>query len=237
LTDTLPSEVSYLGATISGGTGTCTSVTPWVNCDLNDLDPGRSVTVYIDVRVDPSVPVGTTITDTVSVSASSADLDPSNNTATEDTTVVASADLWIDKTGNFLTSNPSGTLEYQITVHNDTGCSSDDPQVCGDGGPSNAQNVVVVDPLPLDPKKLRVQFVSEDCVYDETSHTVTCTTATLPVGSSVLHVIQMDVKGRADSIENTVTVSADTADPDGNNNSDTFIMSVKGGKGDPGGPK
>ena len=236
LSDSLPMEVSFVSATISGGTGTCVPVGSDVLCDLNDLDPGQGVTVFIDVIVDDSVPDGTTITDTVTVSSASPDPDPSNNSASEDTLVVASADLWIDKTGNFLTSNPSGTLEYLIIVHNDAGCSSDDPQVCGEGGPSDAQNVVVVDPLPLDAKKLRVEFVSEDCVYDQGTHTVTCTTPTLPAGTAVEHRIQMDVKGKATVIENTVTVSSDTADPDGSNNSDTYTVSVKGGKGDPGGP-
>ncbi len=235
LTDTLPAEVIFDNASASNG-GPCNFVVPdVVDCDLGTMDPGEMVTVFINVTVDPSVPPGTVITNFVNVT--SATTDPDGASDSEDTTVAASADLWIDKTGNFQTNNPSGTLEYVITVHNDAGCSNDDPQVCGDGGPSDAQNVVVVDPLPLDPKKLRVQFVSEDCVYDKSSHTVTCTTPTLPVGSFVEHLIQMDVKGKATEIVNTATVSSDTSDPNGGNNSDTFVVSVKGGKGDPGGPK
>jgi uncharacterized repeat protein (TIGR01451 family) len=238
LTDNLPPEVDFVSATISGGTGTCVSLGGGtVACDLNDLDPGDDVTVVIDVLVDASVPNGTIITNTVGVSSAAFDPDPSNNTASEDTAVIATADLWLDKTGNFLTNNPSGTVEYQLTVHNDAGCSSDDPQNCGNGGPSDAQNVVVTDVLPLTSKKFVVQYVSEDCVYDQGTHTVTCTTAVLPAGSSVLHVIQADIKGKAETVSNTASVDSDTTDPVPANNVDTYLMSIKGGKGDPGGPK
>jgi uncharacterized repeat protein (TIGR01451 family) len=238
LTDNLPPEVDFVSATISGGTGTCVSLGGGtVACDLNDLDPGDDVTVVIDTLVDASVPNGTIITNTVGVSSAAFDPDPSNNTDSEETAVIATADLWIDKTGNALTSNPSGTVEYQLTVHNDAGCSSDDPQNCGNGGPSDAQNVVVTDVLPLTAKKFVVQYVSEDCIYDQGTHTVTCTTPVLPAGSSVLHVIQADIKGKAEAVSNTASVDSETTDPVPGNNVDTYLMSIKGGKGDPGGPK
>lgn len=238
LTDNLPPEVTFTSATISGGTGTCASLGGGtISCDLNDLDPGASVSVVIKVMVGASVPDGTTITDLANATSAADDPNAANNTVSEDTLVVARADLWIDKTGNFLASNPSGTVEYRLTVHNDPGCSSDDPQVCGNGGPSDAQNVVVIDNLPLDPKKFVVQYVSEDCVYDKPSHTVTCTTAVLPAGSQVLHVIQGDIKGKATVVRNTASVSSSTTDPTLGNNSDTYLITVQGGKGDPGGPK
>lgn len=238
LTDNLPPEVTFSSATISGGTGTCASLGGGtISCKLSDLDPGASVTVVIKVMVGASVPDGTTITDFANASSAADDPNPANNTVSEDTLVVARADLWIDKTGNFLASNPSGTVEYRLTVHNDAGCSSDDPQICGNGGPSDAQNVVVVDKMPLDAKKFVVQYVSEDCVYDLPTHTVTCTTAVLPTGSKVLHVIQGDIKGKATVVRNTASVSSSTTDPTIGNNSDTFLITVQGGKGDPGGPK
>jgi uncharacterized repeat protein (TIGR01451 family) len=238
LTDNLPEEVSFLSATISGGTGTCASLGGGtISCDLNDLDPGGSVSVIIKVQVAASVPDGTTITDFANATSAADDPDPGNNTVSEDTLVVARADLWIDKTGNFLASNPSGTVEYRLTVYNKPGCSSDDPQNCGNGGPSDAQNVVVVDNMPLDAKKFVVQYVSEDCVYTLATHTVTCTTPVLPAGSQVLHVIQGDIKGKATTVKNTASVGSDTTDPVAGNNSDTFSITVQGGKGDPGGPK
>ena len=105
-----------------------------VTCTLGDLDPGEMFTVVITVFVDPSVPHGTTITNHAEVFENGV----SEVDVTEDTTVNAEADIWIDKTGNFPTGNPSGTILYFLTVHNAPGCSEDDPQVCGDGGPSDA---------------------------------------------------------------------------------------------------
>ena len=236
LVDTLPPGVTFVVGEDANGNSVCTESSGTVTCAIGDMGVDSTVQRWIKVYVLPSVPDGTILTNTVVVSSSSLDDDPSNNSASEDTTVRTEADLWIDKTGNTLTSNSSGTLEYQLTVHNDPGCSGDDQQVCGDGGPSDALNVVVVDTLPLDPQKLRVEFVSEDCLYDQASHTVRCTTAVLPAGSSVVHIIQMDLKGNSDLL-NTATVTSDTADPDTVNNTDELLMSVKGGKGNPNNPR
>ena len=144
--------------------------------------------------------------------------------------VVAVADLWIDKTGIFLTENPSKTIRYTLTVHNDEGCSGDDPQVCGDGGPSDAQDVVVVDTLPSTAKKLVVTFVSEDCTYDSGSHTVTCTMGVpLQAGDSVFFEIEARPRGGLREITNVVTVSSSTTDPDSGNNTDELLMDIGGG--------
>jgi uncharacterized repeat protein (TIGR01451 family) len=233
LNDTLPGEVSFGSASATNG-GPCNFVQPEsVECDLGDLQPDETVTVYIQVTVDPMTPDGTTITNDVVVN--SATLDPNGASDSEDTLVNAAADLWLDKTGNFPTGNSSGTILYHLTVHNEPGCSGDDPQVCGSGGPSDALNVVVVDTLPVDPKKVIVEFVSEQCVYDPTPHTVTCTEPELLYGSSVTFDIQVSTKGNLGEILNTATVSSDTGDPDTGNNTDELAMVVSGGTGNPGG--
>jgi uncharacterized repeat protein (TIGR01451 family) len=233
LVDTLPAGVSLIGASILEGGGTCSETGPGVlTCTLGDLDPGFMFTVVIDVLVAASVPDGTTLTNTAEVFEEGV----LETSITEDTTVQAAADLWIDKTGNFPTGNPSGTILYFLTVHNAEGCSSDDPQVCGAGGPSDAQNVTVVDPLPSTAKKLPVEFVSEQCSYSAGSHTVTCTEPVLAAGDSVTFAIQVRAKGSLGDLFNTATVSSTTTDPNGGNNSDTLLMTVKGGTGDSGGP-
>jgi hypothetical protein len=169
LADMLPAAVSFVGATISGGSGVCVPLagSPTViDCNLGDLGPGQTVTVFVDGTVDPSTPDGTTLTNSAAASSATSDPDSLNNTVSENTAVVARADIWLDKTGNFPTGNPSTTIEYFLNLHNVAGCSVDDPENCGSGGPSDAQNVVVTDPLPLSPKKMIVVFVSEDCSYD-----------------------------------------------------------------------
>ena len=103
----LPTEVTFVSATATNG-GPCNLVVPnVVDCVLGDLDPDERVTVFINVTVDPAVPDGTTISNTVDVT--SATNDPDGASVSEDTLVNAAADLWIDKTGNFPTGNPSGT--------------------------------------------------------------------------------------------------------------------------------
>ena len=72
LTDTLPDEVSFVGYTISNGSGTCVLLAGppnAVECDLDDLNPGQFVTVFINVLVDLAVPNGTIITNTATVSS------------------------------------------------------------------------------------------------------------------------------------------------------------------------
>ncbi len=189
----------------------------------------------MEIVVTVPASVSATLINDAKVSSDVPDPDNSNNLATTQTTVEG-ADIWIDKTSNFPTGNPSTTILYFLNVHNVAGCSVDDPEVCGNGGPSDAQNVVVTDTLPLTAKKMSVVFVSEDCVYDEAAHTVTCTTATLPARTSVLHEIHVQVKGRADLITNVATVSSSTPDPDTANNTDTLDTVVKGGSDRPGGP-
>jgi len=233
LNDTLPSEVIFTSASATNG-GPCNFINPGsVECALGDLQPSETVKVFIQVTVDPTVADGTTITNSVVVTSLTPD--PDGATDTEDTLVVAAADLWIDKTGNFPTGNSSGTLLYHLTVHNEPGCSEDDPQICGSGGPSDALNVVVVDTLPVTPKKVIVEFVSENCTYDEVAHEVTCTEPVLQYGSSVTFDIQVTTKGNLGEILNTATVSSDTADPDTANNTDDLLMVVSGGTGNPGG--
>jgi len=229
LVDSLPAQTSLVKIKVLGGADDClhSAANPdVVTCTVGNMNPGEEFVVVITVLVDPSVPDGTTITNNADVSETSG----LGTSASEDTLVNAEADLWIDKTGYFITENPSKTIRYVMTVHNDSGCSGDDPQVCGNGGPSDAQDVVVFDQLPSTNKKLRVSFVSEDCLYDWDSHTVTCTMQTpLAAGDSVFFEIEAQPKGRLRAITNTASVSSSTTDPDGGNNSDDMLIIVGGG--------
>lgn len=234
LTDNLPTEVDFVAATISDGVGTC-ALLPLgdVQCTgLSDLDPGASVTVFIETVVDPAVPDGTTITNSATVSAATGDPDASNNTATEDTDVVAEADLELVKVSSLDTSNPSPEIVYTITVTN--------------LGPSDAQDVSILDELPSVKKgkkgseKVIFIFATEGCTYDPAAvptHTVTCDVGTLAAGDSVAFDIRIQVDGSRGLLTNVATVSSSTTDPVAANNQDTDDIDIKGSKGKPGGPK
>lgn len=96
LTDTLPSEVAY----VSDDAG-CTDAGGVVTCELGALATGDSTTVAIVAEVDAAVVHHnggpTTITNSASVANDAGpDPDPANNEVSEDTQVVAEADLAVD---------------------------------------------------------------------------------------------------------------------------------------------
>jgi uncharacterized repeat protein (TIGR01451 family) len=236
VTDTLPAGTSYVAGVDGSGTTACSLVQPdVVVCDLGTMDPGTSQTVYLTVLVDPSVPEGAILTNQAAVSSATPDPVLANNAVWAETGVHASAELWLDKTGEKRSGNPAPVVVYTLTVHNDAGCeadaSSSPTPTCGDGGPSDAQDIVVVDKLPLDPKKVVVQYVSPQCTYTKATHTVTCTADPLPSGATVQFVIEAQINGSVGLITNTATLSSSTTDPDPTNNTNAVSLVVKGGTG------
>jgi uncharacterized repeat protein (TIGR01451 family) len=231
VSDTLPAGTSY----VSAFGANCAQILPGViRCEVGSLDPGQSRTIILTVHVLPSVPHGTTLTNIV---VATSPTDPDGAQASAETTVITSADLWMEKTGTASAGNPSGALTYTLTVHNRPGFAADDTPTSGAGGPSDAQNVVVTDPLPLDKKKMVVQFLSPGCSYNSGAHTVTCTTATVPFGTSATFEIQVAIKGSVGSITNTATLSSATPDPVPTNNADAVTNVVQGSTGKGKNPK
>lgn len=238
VTDPLPSGTTYVSGVDGNGATVCALVQQnQVVCELGTLQPGATKTVYITVHVASAVPSGTVLDNTATVSSSTTDPSTANNSATTSTTVGTSAELWIDKTGVKQSGNPSPVVVFTIVVHNDAGCEADAQSTptptCGTGGPSDALNVTVTDRLPLDPKKVVVQYVSPQCTYTKASHTVVCSTARIPAGATVSFVIEVQVAGSVGTISNTaeLTPPSPTPDPDTSNNRDDVTIVVKGGTG------
>lgn len=240
ITDTIPAGTTFVDGEDGNGTTVCTLVQVGdVVCDLGDIAPGGSVTVYLTVDTDPSLDPGAVLTNQATVDSITPDPDPSDNTAIDDTDVVTSADVWLDKTGEMRSGNPAPVIIYTLVVHNDAGCETDaqsEPSpTCGDGGPSDARDIVVVDQLPANSQKLVVQYVSPQCTYDAAAHTVTCTAENVPAGATVSFVIEAQANGSLRLITNTATVSTSTSDPVLENNTDSVDIVVKGGTGTGGG--
>lgn len=222
LTDTLPDWVSFVGSTISNGSGTCAPLEDpaRVECDLNDLDPAQFVTVYIEVLVNPSTPDGTVIVNTAVVSPGTTDPDSTNNTSVIDTDVLAEADLAIAKDANFLENNPAPRIVYTLQVTN--------------MGPSDAQDVTVTDALPLNPKKIVYIMDSGNgaCTYSGALHQVNCYFGTLPAGGSLSLDIVVDAAGSVRRITNVASIATGTTDPNDGNDSAAKEVNVKGGTGE-----
>lgn len=125
------------------------------------------------------------------------------------------ADLTVTKSGDE-TAPVGGTITYSLTVIN--------------GGPDDAVNVVLTDPLPA-----HTTFVSAD---SSTGGTVTFANNTLTVsfgaipafesGSATLVVTVNSDTPRNTTISNTATATSDTADPAEENNSSTAQTAVTG---------
>jgi uncharacterized repeat protein (TIGR01451 family) len=233
VTDMLPADTTLVSAVGGTGATACAEVQLGVvSCEVGDLDPGESETIFITVLVSPSVLDGTVL---INNAEATSPTDPDGAQASASTTVIAQADIWIDKTGVQITGNPSRTIRYTLAVYNKPGCESDDPLSCGMGGPSDAQNVVVTDTLPLDPKKVKFVFASQNCTYTQATHKVTCNVAggVLPAGQSATFIIDIQVAGSVGTFTNNVTVTTTTVDPKLANNSDQLKMIVKGGTARP----
>ena len=229
VTDTLPAGTTLVSAVGGTGSTVCAEVQLGVvSCEVGDLDPGESETIFITVLVAASVPNGTVLHN---VAVATSPTDPDGASAFADTTVSARADLWMEKTGERTAGNPAGALTYRLTVHNHPGSAPDDTPTSGAGGPSDAQNVVVVDTLPLTNKKLIVQFLTPGCTYSAATHLVTCTAATVPFGTSATFEIQVQIKGSVGTITNRATLTSSTPDPVAGNNTDTVNNVVQGSTG------
>ena len=227
VTDVLSPGVSFVSAVASVGTFTAVGGTiTWNLGTVAAADPVR--TLQVTVQVLPTTPAS--IVNNASVTSATFDPDTGNNLASL-TTQVTGTDLWLSKSGVVSAGNPANALVYSITVHNEAGFVADSTPTSGTGGPNDALNVVVTDTLPLDSKKMVVQFLSPGCTYTAVTHQVTCTAASVAAGTSVTFEIQVQIKGSVGSITNVATVTSTTADPNAANNTDTVNNVVQGGTG------
>lgn len=216
--DVLPAGVTIVSVSGSGG-ATCNDGTPGdpflpATCSYGTLLPAASRTMTITVKINPEV-LGPIHND-AHASSGAFDDDLSNNFAGADTMVSAEADLAITKSA---TPNPviAGTdLSYQINVTNN--------------GPSLADDVVVVDPLPA-----ALSFTGTSvsapglCGLETNTNTVTCHLGDLMPGETATIFIYTNVAAstlEGVALSNTATVSSATADPAGGNNSANVTTNV-----------
>jgi uncharacterized repeat protein (TIGR01451 family) len=87
MTDTLPAGLTFAGVSISPPTsGNCTQAGGIVNCTLNPMTPGAGVSVTIFVTPNTAAPV---VSNTASTAHGEPDLNPANDSATDNVTVNA----------------------------------------------------------------------------------------------------------------------------------------------------
>ncbi len=207
--DELPAAVTLLSATASQGS--CSASGSAVTCALGTLPAGATATITVSVLTDPSLPHGHALTNTATVTSDTPDPDSSNNAATETTAVVTQADLAITKQSNPNPAVAGMPLIFILSVTN--------------YGPSDAQNVVVEDPLPAQTTFVSATTSQGSC--SESGGVVTCSLGTLPAGASASIAITVNVDSGypGNEIVNTAVVTGDTPDPNPDN-SDTILITV-----------
>src|SRR5205823_3459104 len=164
-----------------------------------------STTVHLTVHVDPSRLAD--LSNTASVTSTTADPTPGDHSATETTGVNTAADLSITKSDSPDPVLAGNDLTYTIQVTN--------------AGPSFARNVSISDAVPAG-----TSFVSADNGGTNTAGTVTWNLGDLGLASTTVHLtVHVDPSRLAD-LSNTASVSSTTADPNPGQESATELTTV-----------
>lgn len=199
VTDNLPASVTLESATVTTGSGTCTSSGQTVVCELGDIEDDETAVVTLEVT-----PTATgTITDSVVVSGDQSDPNPGNNSDSEQTEVIAAptpgVDLAIVKTDSADPVAGGANFSYTIEVTNQ--------------GSTTATGVTVRDFLPAS-----VTFVSASAGCSEASGVVTCDLGTVAAGDTETVTITVQAPNADVTVTNAALVSADQTDTDASDN-------------------
>jgi uncharacterized repeat protein (TIGR01451 family) len=205
LADVLPAGTSLVS---SNGCGEDPAGAP--TCTVGPLLAGTVASVELTVLIAANVPHGTLLTNTVTVSSSTLDPEPSDDTATAETAVVAQANVSLTKSASPNPVLAGGQLQYTLTVFN--------------AGPSDAQGVTVADSLPAG-----VDLVATTGCIEDPVGVPTCSLGTVAAGASVPITVTVTVQADlADGtvLSNTATVATTTADASAADDSDSAEVSV-----------
>lgn len=202
--DTLPAGTTFHSALSSG---TCGETTPGiVSCAIGTLPAGAVANLVVAVLIDASIPDGSSLTNSVTVSGDDTDIQPANNTDSVTVDVGRAADLAIVKQGPSTPVNAGDQVQFTLSVDN--------------FGPSEATAVTAIDTLPTG-----LTFIAgapTDSRCSAVSQVVTCTEAgpLAPAGSTSFVIATTSSAALPDggTLQNSVAVSAEEQDPIGQNN-------------------
>jgi uncharacterized repeat protein (TIGR01451 family) len=216
----LDADLTYTGYTTSGGTALCGLLTlTQLSCSVGTLQPGDSVSIFVDTTVAPSVAHNATRGANVTVTSSSNDGNAANNSASASVTVQRSADVAIVLTSDKDVYKPSTVIHYLWTVTN--------------YGPSDAAAVRVQ--LTLPPPKT-AQFMSVNvpgCTGPTGSPNpiLTCDIGTLAANGQFTAQVNVLIRGNKGTISSVATANSagptPSPDPVAANNTSTRVVTVK----------
>ncbi|WP_094868791.1 DUF7507 domain-containing protein [Paenibacillus sp. VTT E-133280] len=205
LTDTVPSELTNVEFSIDGGI----TYNPWPGLyNIGTLVNGGSITVFIRGIVNSAA--SGTIENTATVSSTTPDPDPTNNTSTFVTPVNTLADISVEKIGSPSPVPAGNVLTYNIAIAN--------------AGPSDSENVTLTDTIPIE---IAGAEFSTDGGVTFNPWTGSVNIGTLANGASETILIRGTVDPSATGlITNTAVVSSSTPDPDPTNNTSTELTPI-----------
>ncbi|MSY79995.1 MAG: DUF11 domain-containing protein, partial [Actinobacteria bacterium] len=219
VTDTLPAGLTPISAAGAGpdSVWNCAVTGQAVSCELASAGPGSILAVGAAEAIIVTAQVGAEavpqVVNSATVTATTPDPNPANNTDSDAVNVAAVVDLSIQKshTGEFLVGS-QGTFNLQVSNAGPT----------QDPGP-----ITVVDTLPVG-----LQFVSAtgtgwSCA--EASQLVTCTSAeplAIGVAAAPISVVVDVLPAAYPQAVNSATVSSAATDTDPQNNTDSDTVTV-----------
>ena len=220
-TDVIPAGLILISASIVSGTANLNISASGVSVFKSVLLPNGAepVVIVLVVAVDPSV-AGTTITNVAGITATTADSNLNNNTATAVSRVLV-PDIQINKQGP-LTMVAGSTASYTLTIANI--------------GPGAAANVTVTDALPSGLTLIAASVVSGSMSLVTSTGAITATKAllngiglsTIPESVVIRLVVAIDPSIAGTTVTNVAAVTTTTADSNPVNNSSTAVSRVLG---------
>lgn len=207
VTDPLPAGATFVSAS---GTGwSCSQAAGTVTCTMPSLAVGVASPITIVVTAPNTA---ATLNNTATVSSTTADPVPGNNSSTSSNAVASSADLSITKTANSASATGGTPITYTLAVTN--------------LGPTLATNVSVVDILPAG--SIFGSATGTGWTCSNAAGTVTCTRPTLAVGAAPPITLTFTPASPATpgTLVNTATVSSTSPDPTPGNNSSTSTVAL-----------
>ena len=224
LSDVLPAGTTFVSFSQDSGPAFTLTTPPVggtgaVTATIATFAAGASASFTLVVTVNASTLDGTTISNVVTVESTTTDPNTENNSDTETTTVSGSADLVVTKSDSPDPVSAGEDITYTITVVND--------------GPSDAQNVLLTDVVPVG--TTFVSFTQDsgpgfNCTVPTVGGigTVSCTIDTFAAWESANFTLVVNVNAAANgtTITNIALIASTSTDPDPANNTATETTTV-----------
>jgi uncharacterized repeat protein (TIGR01451 family) len=194
VSDVLPSEATY----VSSSSG-CTQAGGTVTCSATSIAPAATQTFTITTHLAGSL--AHCPSNTATVTSSTVDPDPTNNSSTVCPPFKQKADLQVQKLASTATVTAGGQVMYTLVVNNN--------------GPSDATGAIVSDAVPAGLTLASAQPSQGSC----TLSSATCNLGPIADGGSAQILVTANIASTASgTITNCATATEDQSDPDQGNN-------------------